>query len=202
LTLPSLWNTLSSFCCEYFSINKSDVTRTLGLLQRLWLVFQTPGSGLFGLIILARGISKMITFFPRVDSAWLVCTKTLFLESLSCSGSLGTNRCLAILVPSPNVNRPSFKADCTYRLKYMHSLVVCENVPCHLQYFPLAIWPGSGITCSSLKHMTLFCKRTSNNLSHLDTSKVNFTSSFLPGLDLSKEHDNGLSRGVSTHSTM
>jgi hypothetical protein len=62
-------------------------------------------------------------------------------------------------------------------------------VPCQLQYFPLANCPGGSMTCPSLKRITLFCSSVSNNLSHLVTSNVDFTSLCL--------FSQGLARGMS-----
>jgi hypothetical protein len=75
------------------------------------------------------------------------------------------------------------------------------------QIIPLTIFfyancSTTGITCPPFNHMSLFCNSASDNLSHLDTSNVNFISSRFPELSFKNRHVMGLPLGISTHSAM
>jgi hypothetical protein len=110
----SLWNMLLCCCSAYFSSNMPEVGLTLALDHRGKFTHHSSESGLHGLIILSLGSSDTITFFPRIISAYLVRMRTLFSSKFIMLTFIRKESVSNfIFCPSPNVKRPSFRANCT-----------------------------------------------------------------------------------------
>ena len=133
----------------------------------------TSLTGTLSFTLFGRG-SPIMTFFPFAPSACVGRSSTFGLFSsrvwtLVCIGKGVLSTCI-----SESTNHLSLMADCTWRRKTLQSLVACEKELCHLQYAWRFNSSADGIAWDNL--MFPFLSNSSKIWSHLETSKVNFTS--------------------------